>query len=200
MDDYEGVRSRYKWNPATDEVAGSKASKVDFCVMNAIFDTAHTADQGEHPLDEKPTILLAEDDPAIRQILYRLLADEGYNVVTAGNGVEALEIALMAKIDLLLIDLNMPGKDGWEVFEQLSVNYPSLPVILITDPSNQFFNALAAGAGALMENPLDFTQLFVNIHNLLEEPVAVRLARALGQTAALNHIPDHPEPTPIWAH
>lgn len=167
--------------------------------MNATFDMAQTMEQVEYPMDDKATILLAEDDPAIRQILYRLLTDEGYHVITAGSGVEALEIALITRIDLLLLDLSMPDQDGWKVFEQLSVNYPSLPFILLTEQPGQFFQAIATGAGVLMEKPLDFTQLFVTIHNLLEEPVAVRLARALGQVAAFDSAPAAPEPPPVWA-
>ena len=52
--------------------------------------------------------------PAIRQILCRLLAEEGYRVLTAANGVEALELAKVTTFDLALLDLNMPLKDGWE--------------------------------------------------------------------------------------
>jgi len=68
----------------------------------------------------KHRILLVDDDPAIRQILLRLLAEEGYLVLTAGNGVEALELANEIKFDLVLLDLNMPVKDGWETFGQMS--------------------------------------------------------------------------------
>ena len=168
--------------------------------MKSIFETPDTAGQLQDTPKGKATILLADDDPAIRQILYRLLVDEGYHVLTASNGVEAIEIAMRFKVDLLLLDLNMPVKDGWKVFEQISSNCPSLPVILITARPNQFFPALAAGAGALMEKPLDFTQLFVTIHNLLEEPVAVRLARALGEPAAFNYVPSIPDRAPAWVH
>jgi CheY-like chemotaxis protein len=168
--------------------------------MKEIFETPKAVEKLQGTPERKATILLADDDAAIRQILYRLLVDEGYNVITAGNGVEAIEIALMSKIDLLLLDLNMPVKDGWTVFEQISTNFPSLPVILITARPNQFFSALASGASALMEKPLDFTQLFLTIHNLLEEPVAVRLARAIGRSTAFNFVPPIPEPMSIRTH
>jgi len=167
--------------------------------MREIFETIGTAEKLQSIPDHKATILLADDDAAIRQILYRLLVDEGYSVITAGNGVEAIELTLLSKIDLMLLDLNMPVKDGWKVFEQISTNFPSLPIILITARPNQFFPALAAGAGALLEKPLDFTQLFLTIHNLLEEPVAVRLARALGQPADFNYVPPVPERAPAHA-
>lgn len=157
--------------------------------MNALFETQTATEPGSPPPHEKATILLADDDTAVRRILYRLLTDEGYHVLTAANGDEAVELVLMARIDLLLLDLNMPVKDGWTAFEQISTNFPSLPIILITARPNQLFPAITAGAGALLEKPLDFTQLFLTIHNLLEEPIAVRLARAIGQPAPFNYQP-----------
>ena len=155
--------------------------------MNALFETQTETEPAHRAPGEKATILLADDDPAIRQILYRLLVDEGYHVITAANGEEAIELVVMAEIDLLLLDLNMPVKDGWTAFEQISTNYPSLPVILITARPNQLFPAIASGAGALLEKPLDFTQLFLTIHNLLEEPISVRLARAIGRPATFKY-------------
>ena len=138
---------------------------------------------------KRKKILLVDDDPAIRQILLRLLAEEGYFVVTAANGQEALEFAEVVNFDLVLLDLNMPVKDGWETFERLYEKNPLLAIILITARSNQLFPALAAGAGALLEKPLDFTKLFFTIHSLLEEPFEVRLARSQGRPTALRHVP-----------
>src|SRR5580704_11435746 len=97
----------------------------------------------------KQKILLVDDDPAIRQILVRLLSEENYTVLTAANGVEALATNSSVKFDLVLLDLNMPVKNGWETFEQLSAQNPLLPIILITARPHQFIPALAAGAGAL---------------------------------------------------
>jgi two-component system response regulator (stage 0 sporulation protein F) len=141
----------------------------------------------------KEKILLVDDDPGIRRILLRLLAEEGYRVMTASNGIEALERAEDTKFDLVLLDLNMPQKDGWETFEQLTAKNPLLPVILITARPNQIFPAMAAGVGALLEKPLDFVKLFVMIENLLEEPAQVRLGRMTGQTSAFRYIPPIPD-------
>jgi putative two-component system response regulator len=130
---------------------------------------------------KRKKILLVDDDPAIRQILLRLLAEEGYFVVTAANGQEALEFASIIQFDLVLLDLNMPVKDGWETFQKICDNNPMLAIILITARPNQFSPAQAAGVGAWLEKPLDFTKLFFTIHSLLEEPMEVRLARSLSQ-------------------
>lgn len=121
--------------------------------------------------------MLVDDDPAIRQILLRLLEENDYLVLAASNGAEAIEAAAAAKPDLVLLDLNMPIKDGWETFKQLSTENPLLPFILITACPNQLFSALGAGVGALLEKPLDFEKLFITIESLLKEPVETRLER-----------------------
>jgi CheY-like chemotaxis protein len=141
----------------------------------------------------KRKILLVDDDAAIGQILLHLLEEEDYIVVTASNGVEALVFAEATKFDLVLLDLNMPVKDGWETFDQLTTKNPLMPIILITARPNQFFPALASGVGALLEKPLNLTKLFSTIHNLLEEPDAVRLARFTGRPSAFRYIPPIPE-------
>jgi CheY-like chemotaxis protein len=103
--------------------------------------------------------------------------------------VEALELARVTTFDLALLDLNMPLKDGWETFEQLSNWQPTLPIILITARPNQLFPALASGVVALLEKPLDLTKLFSTIHNLLEEPLETRLARTMGRSAVFSYVP-----------
>jgi two-component system nitrogen regulation response regulator NtrX len=138
------------------------------------------------PQSSGPTILVVDDDPAIRQILVRLLSEENYQALTAANGVEALALADTAKLDLVLLDLNMPVKDGWETFEQLIAQDPLRPVILITAHPNQFFPALASGAGALLEKPLDFTQLFQTIRALLKEREQLRRAH---RSNAFTYVP-----------
>ena len=137
----------------------------------------------------KKKILLVDDDSAIRKILLRLLSEEGYSVLPAANGVEALEFASIAKFDLVLLDLNMPQKDGWETFEQLTSDDPLLPIIVITARPNQLFPALASGVGALLEKPLDFARLLETIRDLVNEPPEVRLARIAGKPSGFSYVP-----------
>lgn len=138
-------------------------------------------------------IMLVDDDPAIRHILLRLLTEENFFVLTAADGVEALELANATKFDLVLLDLNMPVKDGWQTFEQLTAKDPTLPIIIITARPNQFFSALSAGVGALLEKPLNFTKLFDTIRDLLEEPAENRLARLTGRPSAFHYVSSIPE-------
>jgi len=144
---------------------------------------------GENSPSAEKKILLVDDDSAIRRLLLRVLSGEGYSVLTAVNGEEALEFASAAKFDLVLLDLNMPAKDGWETFEELSELHPLLPVIVITARPNQIFPALAAGVGALLEKPLDFTRLLEEIPRLLQEPRQTRLARLAGRPSLFSYVP-----------
>lgn len=161
--------------------------------MNAVTQTPEQASKASPVSSAKKTLLLADDDPAIRQILLRLLMDENYNVITAANGLEAIQLAEANEVDLVLLDLNMPVQDGWQAFEQLTGQDPALPIIVITARPNQFFPALAAGAGALLEKPLDFAKLFKAIRELLDEPVEDRLARITGRAAVFHYVSSIPE-------
>lgn len=139
-------------------------------------------------------ILLVDDDPAIRRIIPRLLADEGYVAHTAADGARALDLASAVDFDLVLLDLNMPTKDGWETLEQLRKTNPTLPVIVVTARPNQFFTALDSGVGALLEKPLDFTKLFKTIRELLAEAPAEQMARTSGHPAPFHYVSSIPGP------
>jgi DNA-binding response OmpR family regulator len=140
----------------------------------------------------KKKLLLVDDDPSVREALANVLIGEGYEVVQAGDGVEALELASKIPLDLVLLDLNLPKKNGWDTFEILTRQNPRVPVVIITARSNQLFPALASGVGALMEKPLDLPKLLQTIRNLLDEPVEARLARLAGKPAEFHYMPSHP--------
>jgi len=133
-------------------------------------------------------ILIVDDDAAVREMLARVLAGEGYSVCVAGDEQAALNIVSQTKIDLTLLDLNLPGKSGWNTFKQLTAKNPLLPVIIVTARSNQLFTALGAGVGALLEKPLDFPKLLQTIRELLAEPAASRLARLAGSPADFHYV------------
>lgn len=135
------------------------------------------------------TILLVDDDPAVREMIGRVLSQEGYVVLRAATGPEALGIAQTNHIDLVLLDLNMPVQDGWDAFERLTSEDPLLSVIIITARPNQVFTAMGAGVGALLEKPLDFPKLLQTVAELLAEPASVKLARLTGRRADFHYLP-----------
>jgi CheY-like chemotaxis protein len=126
-------------------------------------------------------ILLVDDDATVRDSLKDVLVSEGYHVILAENGQQALESVRGAKVDLVLLDLNMPVKNGWDTFEQLTREHPLIPVIIATARPNQLFTAINAGAGALLEKPMDIPMLLTTIQKLLAESDEQRLARLAGQ-------------------
>jgi DNA-binding response OmpR family regulator len=134
-------------------------------------------------------IPLVDDDPGVRRMLQRVLEEEDYAVIAAANGLEALASAQTTTTDLVLLDLNLPVQNGWQTLEQLAAERPSLPVIIITARPNQLFPALASGAGALMEKPLDLPKLLRTIRDLLAEAAEARLARMTGQRAEFHYLP-----------
>ena len=123
-------------------------------------------------------ILLVDDERSIRASLSKILGAENYEVVLAENGHEAIEKHGAQRIDLLILDLNMPVKNGWDTLDWLVKIDPGLPVVIITGRSNQRALAETAGADALMEKPLDVPFLLQTIRELMDEPMENRAQRA----------------------
>ena len=134
-------------------------------------------------------ILLVDDDSTERDSLKEVLVEEGYVVIPAENGQQALDLANRWSVDLVLLDLNMPVKSGWDTFEQLTREHPILPIIIITARPNQAFTALSAGAGALLEKPMDIPTLLQTIERLRAEPNERRLARLVGKDTEFQYNP-----------
>jgi two-component system response regulator RegX3 len=124
--------------------------------------------------------------------LRKLLQAEGYEVRLAANGQEGLDEFDPAHVDLLLLDLNLPAKSGWDLFERFSFINPLLPIIIITGRDNQYKMAAAAGVGALMEKPLDVPLLLQTISALLAEPVEDRLKRLVGLNKGVRYAAARP--------
>jgi len=124
------------------------------------------------------TILLVDDEQSIRTGLSKILGADGYKVVLAEDGPQAVHQHGAERIDLLLLDLNLPVKDGWPSLNWLAEINPLLPLIIITGRSNQRGLAAKAGADALMEKPLDVPLLLQTVRQLLDESIEGRAERA----------------------
>lgn len=87
----------------------------------------------------RPRVLVAEDDPSVRMTLEFVLEDEGFDVLFAENGRQALDLALNEPLDCLLLDQMMPMMDGHEVFAALRKNpgTRSLPVFVLSGMSRR---------------------------------------------------------------
>lgn len=140
-------------------------------------------------------VLIVDDDLAIRESMRRVMKDAHYEVLLAANGQDAIDVFRSHPVDLLIVDLNLPIRDGWYVFEELTRLDPFMPVIIITGMPNQFRSAAAVGAGALLEKPIDPAVLLTTMKDLLGEPNEQRLRRLCGYIENTRFAPRNPVQT-----
>ena len=116
-----------------------------------------------------PTILIVDDEPSILQSLSGLLSDEGFEVLTAANGYEALKIVDTEFPDLVLLDIWMPGIDGIETLKEIKKDNPYIQVIIISGHGTieTAVKATKLGAFDLIEKPLSIDKIIVAINNAL---------------------------------
>jgi two-component system nitrogen regulation response regulator NtrX len=116
-----------------------------------------------------PSILIVDDEPSILQSLSGLLSDEGFEIMTAANGYEALKIIDIESPDLVLLDIWMPGIDGIETLKEIKKNNPFIQVIIISGHGTieTAVKATKLGAFDLIEKPLSIDKVIVAINNAL---------------------------------
>ncbi len=105
--------------------------------------------------------LIVDDDRAIRRTLELHLIEEGFDVLTAGDGQQGVDIALTESVDMILLDLRLPKLDGFEVLKQIKQQKPALPIVMITayDDMHTAIEAIRLGAIDHLGKPLDLDQL-----------------------------------------
>jgi CheY-like chemotaxis protein len=106
-------------------------------------------------------VLIVEDDESAREALATFLAAEGYTVIEAANGREALDRLQQDAVGLILLDLMMPVMDGWE-FRAVQLRTPALapiPVMVITADASARSRAMSLGVEGYMTKPIQFARL-----------------------------------------
>jgi DNA-binding response OmpR family regulator len=106
-------------------------------------------------------ILIVEDDPRIAQNIRRGLSDEGYDTRVAYEGLEGRQLALQHPFDLVILDINLPGLNGYEICRSLRKAKPHLPIILLTalGEIEDKVEGLKHGADDYLVKPFDFREL-----------------------------------------
>ncbi|HEY6118435.1 MAG TPA: response regulator transcription factor [Pyrinomonadaceae bacterium] len=114
---------------------------------------------------KRPRILIVEDEPAMVQGLRDNFEYEGYDVISAADGVEGLEIALADDPDLVVLDVMMPRMSGLDVCKQLKAKRPSVPIIMLTARGQEIDKVvgLELGADDYVTKPFSIRELMARV-------------------------------------
>lgn len=120
-------------------------------------------------MNDTKHILVVEDDLSILMGLEDNLIAEGYKVTTASNGNEGLELALNIDIHLVLLDIMLPGINGFEVCKRIRQNKPTLPIIMLTARGSEIdkVSGLDYGADDYITKPFSLSELLARIRATL---------------------------------
>lgn len=125
----------------------------------------------------KPTILVVDDSVTVRKVTSRFLERQGFNVIVAKDGVDAIEILQETTPDMMLLDIEMPRMDGFEVATQVRHNkrLKDIPIIMITSRTGEKHRerALEIGVNDYMGKPFQEKELLNKIRNLLGSEVSL---------------------------
>ncbi|MDE3089458.1 MAG: response regulator [Chloroflexota bacterium] len=123
----------------------------------------------------KPQILLIDDDPLLRRVILYALSEAGYEVVEAGSGIEGIARAQTSRPDLVLLDVMMPGMDGYEVCKHLRLTpaTANVPIIILSalDQIDAKVRGLTTGADDFITKPFDMRELRTRVETHLRRSV-----------------------------
>ncbi len=141
-------------------------------------------------------VLLVDDNPVNLQVLYQALEQQGYELLIAQSGEEALEIAVAAKPALILLDINMPGMDGFETCARLKEDEATREIVIIflsaRDQVQDKVRGLQLGAVDYVSKPFQFEEVVARVNTQLELKRAREELRIMHQKAdslLLNILP-----------
>ena len=121
----------------------------------------------------KPNILHIEDNPDNMMLIRRILRPDSYNLIESGSGIQGLAIAESQDIDLILLDINLPDIDGYEVARRLRASPKTTlahtPIIVVTANAmkGDAQKALAAGCNVYMSKPINIQELLDKVESFV---------------------------------
>jgi len=136
-------------------------------------DMQKLAPRGEMPApadEDRASILVVDDEANIRDILAETLTNLGYRVITAEHGVAALSMLNKEHVDVMLMDMRMPLKDGMSLLTEIKDRLPSLPVVIITGLASheEVEEALQIGAFSCIRKPFNIATLKTEVEKALQ--------------------------------
>lgn len=111
-------------------------------------------------------VLVVDNEGLVRNLLTDVLRGSGYEVSLARSGFEAIEMLTTLAADLVMLDVNMPGLDGWGTMEQLQVAQPGLRILMMSG-SDVAREALSHGAAAFLEKPYRPSDVLREVERLI---------------------------------
>ena len=137
-------------------------------------------------------VLVVEDDPGIRGAIMDTLEAGGYGVIGAEDGEKGLELALVREPDIVLLDIRLPGRDGFSLLEEVRRSKPALPIIMVTAMGGESdrVRGLRGGADDYMVKPIGALELLARVEAVLrrsaERPQTVGTITLSGCTVDLE--------------
>jgi two-component system nitrogen regulation response regulator NtrX len=137
----------------------------------------------------KPKILVIDDDAGIRESLKMTLEYDGYEVIGAATGPEGLNLVEREAPDVVLLDVKMPGMDGFDVMSRLRSMHAALPIVMISAHGTGMTGADAIKKGAIdfIDKPLSTDRVLVTVKNVLEQERLRDENRALKKVVEVRH-------------
>jgi DNA-binding response OmpR family regulator len=114
-------------------------------------------------------ILVVDDEATIRELVRVFLTEEGYEVLEASSGMEAIEVARRDRPQVILLDIKMAGMDGIEVCKRLKIDERTrfIPVIMVTGFGDSKMKALEAGVDDFVNKPFEMVELSIRVKAIL---------------------------------
>ncbi len=132
-------------------------------------------------------LLVADDSQSVRDFLAKALRNEGYEVVLASNGEEALQQYAAGVIDLVLLDLEMPVKSGWAAFDEIVSLNQNQAIILLADRLDAVDLATTGRLTRVAEKPINLNALLATVKKALCEATPLRRSTVTSQQNLLRY-------------
>ena len=119
-----------------------------------------------------PTVLVADDNDVAQRLCRRVLEKAGYGVLIAGDGLQAVDVALKQRPAMILMDVAMPGIDGLEAMRRIKAEIPAMPIVIASahSMSSDRERFLAAGADDVLSKPFRLADLVSIVQKLARPP------------------------------
>lgn len=114
-------------------------------------------------------VLIIEDEPKVAQLLAKGFTEAGFNAETSGDGINAFQMALIEDYDLLIVDVMLPGRDGFSIVEELRKNEKDMPVLFLSakHSTEDRIEGLRRGGDDYIVKPFSFSEVLIRAQTIL---------------------------------